>query len=139
MDPRAGRRFCGGPGAFFALAADRLKRWIRHQIRMAEDLGGGVSRRAAMDQVQRMTGGTGQGAEPPPEPPFCLRHVGDWWRELLPGLGRREQQETRSPVQLATEIEMKFGVRPNMFEINLLQDLLEIYLDKIIGGSGEGQ
>lgn len=104
---------------------------------MAEDLGGGVTRRAAYHQVRQATGGTRKGAEPPPELPACLQHVSDWWSVLLPFYGRLDRLGTVSPSQLATDIEVRFGMAVNMFEINLLQDLLDIsqeYMDMKKGG-----
>ena len=132
MDPRAGGGICGGPRAFFVLAAGRLKAWIRHQLWLAEDLGGGVTRRAAYLQVRQATGGTDAGAEPPPVLPACLQHVSDWWSVLLPIYGRLDRLGAVSPSQLAADIEIRFGVIPNMFEINLLQEIFNLsqeYID----------
>jgi hypothetical protein len=129
MDPRTGGGICGGPRAFFVLAADRLKAWVRHQLWMTEDLGGGVSRGAAYEQVRRATGRSEKTIAASPALPACLRHVGDWWAVLLPLYGRLDQLGAVSPSQLAADIEIRFGIAPNMFEINLLQGLLDLSQD----------
>ncbi|USG59932.1 hypothetical protein NBZ79_12170 [Sneathiella marina] len=131
MDPRAGGELRGGQSAFFALAADRLKSWVRHQLWMAEDLGGGVTRRAVYQKAGRAKPGAAA------QLPACLQHVSNWWLALLPFYGRREIPGAIPPSQLAMDVETRFGMLPNMFEINLLQDLFEMSLKCMDAGLKE--
>lgn len=94
---------------------------------MAEDLGGGVTRRMALTQARRATNDLHDPTIDPPPMPACLQHVSDWCLTLLPQYQRRGVVGAVSSAALVSEIEIQFGVTPNMFEINLLQEIFDLF------------
>lgn len=118
MDTGAGRRLRGGPGQFFALTAARLKDWAAHQFHLAEEVGPGITRDAALRQAAKTTGR--QITDEPPPPPSCLAHLWGWFTTLLTVYA---EGPTPGPAVIRKDIEARFGLSPTVFEIGLLLDL----------------
>jgi|TARA_R100000149_G_C5835791_1_gene109648 hypothetical protein len=114
VDPRAGRRLCGGAGQFFALSADGLLAYAAHQFYLAAPVGQGITREMALWQVAKATG-----RQMPAEPklPGCLLHVWNWFLQLSPVYGDGGRL---NPSHLAADIRALDGFPPTGREIGLL-------------------
>ncbi len=119
MDPRAGRRLCGGAGQFFALSADGLLAYAAHRFYLAAPVGKGITREMAHRQVAKATGRQMQ-AETRPAPPGCLLHVWNWFVTLSPVYG---VDQAIAPSRLAADIRALDGFPPTGREIGLLLKL----------------
>lgn len=98
--------------------------WAAHQFHLAEEVGPGITRAAAHQQLAKATGREIAGAATPAPPPSCIAHVWDWFLILLPFHAAGPQPR---PAAIAEDFEARFGLRPTGFEIALLLDLFALW------------
>lgn len=132
MDPRASGCLCGGSGQFFALAAARLKDWVRHQLWLKTDLGGGLLREDALQQAQKAGASVGASLQGPPAPPVFLLPLVEWLAALAPVY----DDAMLRPAMLAEDIRVRFGIEPNPRELSLLMELFGLWQQTKNGPSG---
>jgi hypothetical protein len=101
-----------------------LKDWAAHQFYLAEEVGPGITRAAALRQMAKATGRKIAEIETPAPPPSCLAHIWSWFMALLP---LHAAGVLPRPAGLAADIEARFGLPPTGFEIALLLDLFALW------------